>query len=117
MKEENEHAEISLQGAVQTVCTRQKVFNMATGFLVMADYAQQYMRLMDENAPEVTPETRSVANRERPFNSVFPLWLYGTSSKSTCLRRKTALFTGGKADLKPSRGAHLPKGWGYKRAK
>ena len=48
--------------AVQAICTRDKVFDMTTVFLVMADYAQQYMRMMDEKAPEVTPATRSTTS-------------------------------------------------------
>lgn len=48
--------------AVQTVCTREKVYNMATAFLVMADYAQRYMQLADNDAGEVTPATRSASS-------------------------------------------------------
>ena len=46
--------------AMQQLCTRETIHNYATALLLMAQYAQEYLKLLD--AGEVTQATRSVSN-------------------------------------------------------
>jgi len=49
--------------AIQEICAREKIHNYATAVLLMAQYAGEYMKLIDEtNAGEVTLETRSASS-------------------------------------------------------